>query len=117
MGFLDGLLGNATEIDSTELSEEFDPILIEGEQVKRAYKLIRDLIVFTGKRLIFVDKQGMTGKKAEYQSVPYKSIVRFSKESQGHFDLDAELKIWVSSRAEPIVKTFRAGASTTSTSS
>ena len=68
-------------------------ILIPGEQVELAYVLIRDLIVFTEKRLILVDKQGVTGKKTSYKSIPYHSISRFTVESSGHFDLDAELKI------------------------
>ncbi len=63
--------------------------------------LVRDLIVFTEKRLILVDKQGVTGKKTSYKSIPYHSISRFTVESSGHFDLDAELKIWISSALEP----------------
>jgi len=55
------------------------------------------LFIFTNKRLILVDKQGITGKKIEYFSVVYKSISRFSIETAGNFDLDAELKIWISS--------------------
>lgn len=66
-----------------------------------AFKLVRDLIVFADKRLIIVDKQGVTGKKVEYKSIPYKSISRFSVETSGHFDLDAELKIWISSAELP----------------
>ena len=62
--------------------------------------------VFTNMRLILVDKQGLTGKKVDYQSIPYKSIVRFSKESTGLFDLDAELKLWLSGMSEPIIKEF-----------
>ena len=63
-----------------------------GEQVTLAFSLIRDLIVFTEFRLILVDKQGVTGKKTSYKSLPYRSISRFSVETSGHFDLDAELK-------------------------
>lgn len=43
----------------------------------------------------------MTGKKVEYKSIPYRSISRFSVETSGHFDLDAELKIWISSAELP----------------
>ncbi len=68
-----------------------------------AFTLVRDLIVFTDKRLILVDKQGITGKKVDYKSIPYKSISRFSVETSGHFDLDAELKIWISSTELPSV--------------
>ncbi len=61
--------------------------------IEKAYQLIRDLFVFTNKRLILVDKQDLTGHKVEYQSLPYKSIIHFSVETAGHFDLDAMLKI------------------------
>jgi len=106
MGLLNGLLGNAGEISIEKLQEEFQPLLVEGEQLEKAFKVIRDMWVFTNKRLILVDKQGLTGKKVDYQSIPYKSIIRFSKESVGMFDLDAELKIWLSGMSQPIVKEF-----------
>jgi hypothetical protein len=48
----------------------------------------------------------MTGSKVEYHSIPYRSITHFSIETGGHFDLDAELKIWISSTAEPFQKQF-----------
>ena len=56
-----------------------------------------------------IDVQGATGKKIEYHSIPYKSITHFSVESSGHFDLDSELKIWISGLAEPIEKQFSKG--------
>jgi hypothetical protein len=65
---------------------------------------MRDMFIFTNKRLILVDKQGITGNKTEYKSVSYKSITRFSIETAGTFDLDAELKIWVSSEIEPSIR-------------
>ena len=107
MGILSGLMGHASEISIEKLQEEFSPILIEGENLEKAFKVIRDMYVFTNKRLILVDKQGITGSKIEYQSIPYKSIVRFSKESAGLLDLDAELKIWLSGIQEPIKKEFK----------
>ena len=61
------------------------------------------IFVFTNKRLILVDKQGITGSKTEYKSISYKSITRFSIETAGTFDLDAELKIWVSSEIQPSI--------------
>lgn len=106
MGLLDGLLGNASEIDSARLQAELSQILTSTERVDKAYQLIRDLIVFTNKRLILIDKQGITGKKMEYHSIPYRSIIHFSIETSGHFDLDAELKIWISGNPEPIEKEF-----------
>jgi hypothetical protein len=64
-------------------------------------------MVFTSKRLIIVDKQGVTGKKTDYHSIPYKTITHFSVETAGTFDLDAELNIWVSGSSTPISKEFR----------
>lgn len=107
MGIFSGLLGNASAVDSDKLENEFSEILVNGEQIERAYKLIRDLLVFTNKRLVMVNKQGMTGKKREYMSIPYKSIVRFSKETTGHFDMDAEIKIWLSSTDLPVSLEFK----------
>ncbi|GCF95039.1 helicase [Enterococcus florum] len=101
MGLFDGLMGNATEAKSEKVSDKLADVLMPQENVDLAFKLVRDLIVFTDYRLIIVDKQGVTGKKVEYKSYPYKSISRFSVETSGHFDLDAELKIWVSSAIEP----------------
>ena len=106
MGFLDGLMGNASEVNMAEVQKEFASVLAPNEQIDKAYKLIRDMFIFTNKRLILVDKQGITGKKVEYHSVPYKSITHFSIETAGNFDLDAELKIWISGNAVPLQKQF-----------
>jgi hypothetical protein len=81
-------------------------VLSSGERIEKAYQLIRDLFVFTNKRLILVDKQGLTGSKVEYQSLPHKNITHFSVETAGHFDLDAELKIWIFGSPVPIQKRF-----------
>jgi hypothetical protein len=109
MGLFDGILGNASEVDRQQLERDFEAILAEGEQIERAFKLIRDLFVFTNRRLILVDKQGMTGKKAEYHSIPYRAITHFSVETAGHFDADSELKIWLSGSSTPIEREFKRG--------
>ena len=103
MSIFDGLLGNASENDTQETQQDLSRILASDERVEKAYAIIRDQIIFTNKRLILVDKQGLTGKKVEYLSVLYKSISRFAIETAGHLDLDAELKIWVSSEALPSI--------------
>ena len=104
MGLLSGLMGNSSIVDSNELQKEYAYLLIDGEIIELGFKLIRDMFIFTNKRLILVDKQGLTGNKLEYKSVTYKSISRFSIETAGTFDLDAELKIWVSSEVEPSIQ-------------
>ena len=104
-----GILGNSKEVDSQELQKEIGPILLEGEQLVRAFKIIRDYFVFTNRRLILIDKQGITGRKAEYHSIPYKSISHFSIETAGTFDLDAEMKIYVSGNPVPFQREFKKG--------
>ena len=106
MGIFNSLIGNASEVNIENLTKEYENILAPSERVEKDYKLIRDLFIFTNKRLILVDKQGVTGKKTEYHSIPYRSITHFSIETAGHFDLDAELKIWISGTALPIEKQF-----------
>ncbi|HWO77042.1 MAG TPA: PH domain-containing protein [Bacillus sp. (in: firmicutes)] len=106
MGFLDGLMGNASEMKLEDVQKDYGNLLASAERIEKAYKLIRDLFIFTNKRLILIDKQGVTGKKVEFHSIPYKSISHFSIETAGNFDLDAELKIWISSNETPIVKQF-----------
>lgn len=106
MGLLNGLMGNASEVNVQEVQNEYANILADTENIEKAYKLIRDMFIFTNKRLVLVDKQGVTGKKVDYHSIPYKSITHFSIETAGHFDLDAELRIWISGTAQPIQKQF-----------
>jgi hypothetical protein len=102
MGLFDKLMGNASEADASEVNEELSPVLASNEQVMHAYKMVRDLYVFTNKRMIMIDKQGMTGKKVDYLSVPYKSITQFNVQTAGNFDLDCELKVWVSGGGAPL---------------
>jgi hypothetical protein len=106
MGLLDGMLGNASKIDAAKIQAEFAQILAPGERVEHAYQLIRDYFVFTDKRFVLVDKQGITGSKVEYHSIPYRSITHFSVETAGTFDLDAELKIWITGNPMPLQKQF-----------
>jgi Bacterial PH domain len=109
MGLLNALLGNSTEVSSESVANEFAPILIEGETIIKSFKLIRDMFVFTNKRLILVDKQGVTGSKMDFMTIPYKSINYFSKRSASLLDLDAEILIWIKGSENPIQKDFRKG--------
>ncbi len=106
MGLFSGLLGNAGVVDAAQLQSDYGKLLIDGEEIQVGFKVLRDTFVFTDKRLILVDIQGMTGKKTEYLSIPYSKITKYSVETAGHFDLDAELKIWVGSSELPISKKF-----------
>lgn len=109
MGLFDGLLGHGSKVDAEKLAKRLDGVLINGEEVHLAFQVIRDFFVFTQKRFIMVDIQGFTGSKVDYLSIPYKAITRFSVETAGSFDLDSELKIWVSGTPAPIEKTLKKG--------
>jgi hypothetical protein len=104
MGIFSALIGNAGAVNQEDLKKEYGKLLINGEEIELGFKLVRDVFVFTNKRLLLVDKQGLTGSKIEYKSITYKSISRFSIETAGTFDLDAELKIWISSEQQPSIK-------------
>jgi hypothetical protein len=103
MGLFNKILGNASEVSSEKLEEKYGRLLIEGERIELGFKLLRDVFMFTDKRLVLIDVQGLTGSKVEYLSLPYKNVSRFSLETAGTFDLDAELKIWISSENTPTV--------------
>ena len=95
MGLLNTILGNASQVNINEIKAQFENVLVENENIEAAFSLFRDKMVFTNKRIIFLDKQSVTGSKKEYLSVPYHAISVFSVESAGTFDADAEIKLWV----------------------
>ncbi|TAE35126.1 MAG: PH domain-containing protein [Sphingobacteriales bacterium] len=103
MGLFSSLLGNAGVANADDLQKECGNLLTDNETIEIGFKLIRDVFVFTNKRLILIDKQGITGRKVAYLSIAYKAISRFSIETAGSFELDAELKIWISGEAEPSI--------------
>lgn len=103
MGIFNKILGNASAVSSDKLNEKYGKLLTNDEVIELGFKLLRDTFIFTNKRLILIDVQGLTGSKKEIKSLPYKHISRFSLETAGTFDLDAELKIWISSEDVPSV--------------
>jgi PH (Pleckstrin Homology) domain-containing protein len=94
--FTNGALFKLNPAPRGEIAPTVEPILIAGEEVVSCYKAMRDFVVFTNKRLIAVNVQGMTGKKRDFTSLPYAKIQAFSIETAGTFDLDAELDLWYS---------------------
>ena len=107
MGIIAGLVGHATNVRTDKAIKEFGDMLIRGEEVLTAYKWVRDQVVFTTHRIIYVDVQGLTGKKKSFMTIPYDSIRKFSKESAGWMDWDAELRIWVRGESEPMKWEFK----------
>ena len=83
-----------TFISPCDIPDDVSDILVEGEKPVCAYKTIRDSAIFTNKRLIVRDAQGITGKKVEVYTLPYSSIVMYSTENAGRLDFDAEAEMW-----------------------
>ncbi len=104
MGLISGLMGHAGVVSAEELTDRYGTLLVEDENIEVGFEVIRDTFIFTDKRLILIDIQGVRGKKTEYLSIPYGSISQFSIETAGTFDLDAELKIWIGSNSIPSIQ-------------
>lgn len=83
-----------TLISECPIPEDVNDLLVPGEEAVAAYKTLRDSAVFTNKRLIIRDSQGLTGKKIEIYSLPYSSINMWSTENAGTFDFNSEVELW-----------------------
>ena len=91
-----GFFARLKKVDNDTFGAIINDFLIDGEVVIGAYKSVRDGVVFTNKRIIAINVQGLTGKKQDYTSIPYSKISTFSLETAGFFDLDAELEVYLS---------------------
>lgn len=84
-----------TLVSECPVPKDVEELLVEGEVAIAAYKTFRDSAIFTNKRLIVRDAQGLTGKKVEIYSLPYSSINMWSTENAGKFlDFNAEVELW-----------------------
>lgn len=83
-------------VDLNAFSSLVVPLFVDGEQIISAFQSIRDGVVFTTKRIIAINVQGVTGKKKDITSLPYTKIQAFSIETAGVLDLDSELELWFS---------------------
>ncbi|TFU60104.1 PH domain-containing protein [Gemella sp. WT2a] len=86
-----------TFITESSIPDDVSSILANGETAVAAYRTVRDSAIFTNKRLMVRDVQGITGRKAEIYSVPYSAINMWSTENAGTFDLSAEITLWTRS--------------------
>lgn len=94
--FKNGSFVKLKEVDNAEGQQMVGELLIDGESIQSSFRGMRDMVMFTNKRLIVVNVQGISGKKKDFTSLPYSKIQAFSVESAGTFDLDAELELWFS---------------------
>ncbi|MCW2130882.1 PH domain-containing protein [Arthrobacter sp. VKM Ac-2550] len=94
--FANGSLFKLQPANVQDIFGDIEPLLVQGENAIAAFRGIRDFVVFTDKRLITVNIQGITGKKRDFTSLPYSKVQAFSVETAGTFDLDGELDLWFS---------------------
>lgn len=92
--FENGRLFKLTPVDAESQMPRVGPLLVEGEIIMAAFKAIRDAVVFTNKRVIVTNVQGITGKKVDYTMLPYSKVQAYSVETAGTFDLDCELDLF-----------------------
>ena len=86
---------NWTFFREVDIPDDITTLLVENEKPVASFATIRDVAVFTNKRLIVKDAQGITGKKVEIYSLPYSSILMWSTENAGKlFELNAEVELW-----------------------
>ena len=93
------LIANFSVVQKVDVNEEkglFDMFMSTDEQVLLSYKHTRDRVIFTSKKIIAYDVKGFSGTKKEFKFFPYNKISSFSVETAGSFDMDSDMKIWVS---------------------
>lgn len=91
--FVQGAMGNMNQKNVGNLEQEFGLYLFDGEQIKTGFALVRDSIIFTNYRIIFVDKQGATGKKIALKSIYLMNLVDVEMETAGRGIDDSEITI------------------------
>lgn len=91
-----GFFARLKQVKNDEFGKIIEDFLVTEEQIIGTYQSVRDGVVFTNKRIIAINVQGITGKKKDFTSIPYSKISTFSLETAGVFDLDAELEIYMS---------------------
>ena len=94
--FNNGSVFKLKQVDDDSFSKDLEPLMVAGESILGCYKDIRDHVVFTDKRIIAVNVQGLTGKKKDFTILPYSKISVFSVETSGLLDLDSELDLYYS---------------------
>jgi hypothetical protein len=106
MGIFTGAAKNTNSSETKKFYSDYGQLLVDGEIIEVGFVVLRDTFLFTNKRVILVDIQGISGKQIEYLSIPYSKITKFSVQTGESFDLNAELKLWIGSDTIPLEKRF-----------
>jgi hypothetical protein len=106
VGMFTGATKSAGSSETKKFHATYGQLLVDGEIIEVGFTVFRDTFLFTNKRMILVDIQGISGRQTEYLSIPYSKIMKFSVQTGSSFDLDAEFKLWVGSDVIPLEKKF-----------
>lgn len=106
MGIFTGVAKTDGSSEAKKLHASYGQLLADGEIIEVGFTVSRDTFLFTNKRLILVEVQGLSGRQIEYFSIPYSKINKFSVQTGSSFDLDAEFKLWIGTDTIPIEKKF-----------
>nr|DAP92004.1 MAG TPA: Bacterial PH domain protein [Caudoviricetes sp.] len=94
--FKNGAVFKLSKTKKFSNQDTVQPLFIDGEELIGEYQALRDFVIFTNKRIIAVNVQGITGKKKDFSTLPYSKIQAFSIETAGVLDLDSELELYFS---------------------
>lgn len=89
-----GMMGNMSEVSVESLRGEYGAYLMDGETIQTGFKLVRDVVLFTDKRIIDFDKQGATGQKSRVKSIYLNTIIEVSAETAGFGLDDSEISVF-----------------------
>lgn len=106
MGLFSAADKSTGSAETKKFHNTYAPLLADGEIIEVGFVVFRDTFLFTNKRLLLVDIQGISGRQLEYLSIPYSKITKFSVRTGGAFDPEAELRIWIGSDSVPVEKKF-----------
>ncbi len=89
---------NLRPVPLESIRNEVYGLLVSGEECAAAFQTVRDQLIFTNKRIISIDVQGITGKRKSYATMPYSKIQYYSVQTPGFLELipDSELFIMFS---------------------
>ena len=94
--FKNGAVFKLSKTKKFSNQDTVQPLFIDGEELIGEYQALRDFVIFTNKRIIAVNVQGITGKKKDFSTLHYSKIQAFSIETAGVLDLDSELELYFS---------------------
>lgn len=86
---------NLKPISVDAVRSEVNGLLVRDEEVVVAFQTIRDQLVFTNKRIISIDVQGLTGKRKSFSIMPYSKIQYFSIQTPGFGELIPDSELFV----------------------